>query len=884
MMFSKISIFCQVVLCMIVSLATLSFPACAQPQPPAPLQLTPQNTAIVNGDEGASRTLQYYLIKYYVNAAAAQPYALDQNKIDRAASPNFPVLKNSASLQISADKNVLAVGNTKFLTDDEKVLLKKNPESVLLKRHGNVVVISGNALNAVSEFLNRVCGIRFYAPDEIWTSRPKSTFITVDDLDFFRPQAFMLSFLAPPNNPRNAEWARMNENALRLTLHANHNLANMFPPSKYAKTHPDIYEMRNGKRVIPSEKGTAWQPSLVAPELPDLAMDYVCEQMKQNPNRKYISFGMMDTPFNDETPAAQASVKKYGDYSHLYFEFLNKVAVKVQKEFPGLLLTAYSYTNAKTPPVGMKIEPNIVVDIVITSYDFVIPGNMEKTEQRIQGYTDLGAHVILHDWDFSGITPRSYLPQLATFLQWSKQHGVLGMYTEWTDGESWYLDGAKYWILMQLMSDPYQDVELLWKQYCDDMYGAGDEAMYRLFSNFRDIQMYAPGRISLADLPRQEPTLYGPEDLAYERSLIEKAQAEAKNDPLIQERLAKVMRFFRAHELFAQATAKPAQLDRQFTGTGIDKPLLDYYVNDDGTKLAEAIDYYDHDLTIPPDTRKVEDMLGLRASLINNYTRGLATLLRTIWSQTLQGENLDNLDAAKVQKIDARAQKILHDNLPQKYLPQRVQQFDGILGKPAFIPRVKTLPVIDGDLSDPIWKKAAPLSGLTARDTLLPSAGNDTEGKIMRVGDDLVIGITARQKGDIWAVTPKTVETGARIWRESACDFFFGPVDDQEKSPYAQYVVNALGAYQGFAAAQNNREGVQIAVHLDKAKGVFMIEAVLPLKTALYDYSQAKVLSFNVERYVYTRNSYESDVTLGWYPIFYTATVPESRGLIFFGS
>jgi hypothetical protein len=44
-----------------------------------------------------------------------------------------------------------------------------------------------------------------------------------------------------------------------------------------------------------------------------------------------------------------------------------------------------------------------------------------------------------------------------------------------------------------------------------------------------------------------------------------------------------------------------------------------------------------------------------------------------------------------------------------------------------------------------------------------------------------------------------------------------------------------------------------------------------------------KVLSFNIARNVFTSNSYESDVTLGWYPIFYTATVPESRGLIFFG-
>jgi hypothetical protein len=42
------------------------------------------------------------------------------------------------------------------------------------------------------------------------------------------------------------------------------------------------------------------------------------------------------------------------------------------------------------------------------------------------------------------------------------------------------------------------------------------------------------------------------------------------------------------------------------------------------------------------------------------------------------------------------------------------------------------------------------------------------------------------------------------------------------------------------------------------------------------------VLTFNVARDVFTRNSYEADAIIGWYPIFYTTTVPESRGLIFF--
>jgi len=99
------------------------------------------------------------------------------------------------------------------------------------------------------------------------------------------------------------------------------------------------------------------------------------------------------------------------------------------------------------------------------------------------------------------------------------------------------------------------------------------------------------------------------------------------------------------------------------------------------------------------------------------------------------------------------------------------------------------------------------------------------------------------------------------------------------KPPYAQYVINALGAFRGFGEAKDNREGVRVAVKLDKANGLYTLEAALPLKAKGYDCTAEKALSFNVARNVFTRDSYSPEVTLGWYPIFYTPTRPESRGL-----
>jgi len=84
----------------------------------------------------------------------------------------------------------------------------------------------------------------------------------------------------------------------------------------------------------------------------------------------------------------------------------------------------------------MRIEPNIVVDSVIKSYNFVSPAAMDYEKRRIRAFSDLGAKWLTHDWCFSGVSPRSYMRQYASFLQWAAQNGMVGIYVEWSGGEA----------------------------------------------------------------------------------------------------------------------------------------------------------------------------------------------------------------------------------------------------------------------------------------------------------------------------------------------------------------------------------------------------------------------------------------------------------------
>jgi len=866
------------------------------------LVLAPESTVIVDRSVYAGKWLQYYLICCVAKSPEAMTYAPQATPApDRSAAAAFPVVKDRT--KAPADKAVIVVGHVKQMADvlspEDMHRLNEKTGSVLIRRKGNMVVIAGSGgpwdFAPVRIFLDRCAGVRLYAPtesqpgpDELWLSMPRENRVTIGKLDFFHKPYFAKTAFSGAAIKRNQEWSRMNSMVSEGSgMRATHSIINYFPPEKYYGKHPELYPMgAGGSRPRPS--GNAWNPCLAKTDLAAaVTMEEIRLRMKKNPP-DYLSVSTMDCAFACQCPACRESMDRHGgSYSNLYYAYLNTVAKACQQEFPKLYLTAYLYSNVRTPPVGMRIEPNIVVDVVTKSYHWVNPALLEREKARIRAVSDLGASWITHDWDFSGVTPRIYNRQWAAFLQWAAQNGMKGVYVEWTGDESWYLDGARYWVLQQLLSDPYQDVDALWRQYSSDMFGAGAEDMYRFYETFAEKHVWSDQYCQRADLPRQEMACFLPEDLALQRRYLESAMAKTKGDALVQKRLAKVMRYFVAHELFARAVGEPARLCHTYTvlgkNTGINKDAIAFYVNDDAKTLLAAVDYYDTRRTVPPDANRTETALGGPLSYRSNYARALGTVLQAVRTEAMAGIDLKAITAAGVGNIVAKARQIFRHNLPPKHDAGRAQAIESMIGKILWIPRGQAMPRIDGDLSDAAWSAAAELVDWTLADLMIPSVqGNETRGKIMRVGDQLVLGLECKQPKGIFARTEPQVETGTMIWRETCCEVSFGPQPNEgEKPEYFHYVVNSLGAFRGFHAARDNRAGVTCAARTANDKQGYTLEVALPLKTDKYDYTQGRVFALNIMRQVYYADTFSPPERLGWHPLFFTVHEPASRALVF---
>lgn len=874
-----------------------------------PLVMRPDNTVIVQfGDPYAAAYLQHYLLKCVAKDPRAADYHLDAKATpeQRATSQGFPVVAVGKE-GLPPDKAVILTAPVKMLppgllSDTERTRLEKaKRNSILVKRVGNVVVLTKRDpdqwnLAPMRIFLDRCAGIRMYAPtgaDGVeWVSMPAGESFTVDGLDVFMEPLFAKGTFSTGGFQRKTEFLRMNSIVSEgVDLRANHTVITYFDPDEYYDTLPQLYPMgADGNRPRPT--GVYWNPCLADAELAaTTAMKTVRKQMNPEKGAKplYLSIGVQDSHYDCKCPVCRKSLEEHGgDAANVWFAFINRVAKQCQAEFPGLYITTYVYSNIRRPPVGMRIEPNVCVDIVIKSYNFIDEPVTHEVADEAVGWSALGAKWVTHDWNFSGVTPRVYSRQLAALLQWGAQHGMLGMYTEWSTAQYFAnLDGASYWILCQLLSDPYQDTDFLWRRYCQDMYGAGWEPMYRFHDMFAQKHVVSNAFYQRGDWPRQEACGFTADDVALQRRWLDEAVAATRDAPAVQKRLATVGRYFRAHELLVKAVSVPGRLYHRRAilaeRTDIDREALAFYVNDDASALFAFDEYYDAHRTLPPDDNGEDNASGLRFSYRNNYSRGLGAIIQAVRREALAGVDLKTATRETARSLAEKAVTIYRRNLPEKRDERRTAEIEKLMTKLLWVPRVEGMPTFDGNLSEAQWGKAEVLDGFTIADILVPTReGNETEGRIMRVGDHLLIGLVCRQPQGIWAETPAERFTGSAIWRESCCEFFFEPPSTSAaRAGYAQYVVNALGSFRGFAKAVDNRAGVECAVKSAADGKSYTIEAAFPLRVdGQYDFTGERLLEFNIQRSPFHSKTFNPQERIGWAPIFMSATLPDSRGLL----
>lgn len=551
-----------------VWLLLLTFFTCVSPL--AAETLEPGKTWVVHPDKPEAWEIQAArLLEHWLQKACNVP-------------SGFEVLTQQQAEQRNRDgARIISVGLTKWA--DASRVEKLRDDGYSIHTSGNVISIIGGkptgTYMGAAYFLDKHVGVRFYMPDRLFISLPKTKQIDIAEIDEISNPFVTSCFMSSIPNPKGVEqpWVPANGAWRRKGGTHQHNMLSIFPPEKYGQTHPQIYPILNGKRHIPEDKkDQSWQPNFLEPATLEVAEQSILEYFEKHPTHAYIAVSIQDGDGFSEDEKTQTIIEQYKNKypddrryraratSAIFWKFMKNLGERIEKQLPDKLLVSLAYGGTRFHP-DHDLPDNIVI---FANYHIAeLPGDGflnpdESGQTPLQRWLKLTPHFGNHDW-YQGrgyVLPRIYSGYWSQFMKaLAAETDHAYMHAECYP--NWGLDGPKLFILTRLWWDPQADPNQLLEQFCMDMFGKAASSMTQYFQQLEALWT----QLNIVEGPERKLSRWSTQFNTTEQSmamigrcreLLDKAAASAE-DAKARERI----RFFSDHFLISESLFQVAASD-----------------------------------------------------------------------------------------------------------------------------------------------------------------------------------------------------------------------------------------------------------------------------------------------------------------------------------
>lgn len=488
--------------------------------------------------------------------------ALLRDYLRRSLSQDFPIAERAGgglAFHVGRSAQVDKLGLRLEQLDDDGYVLQ-------LVDDQNYVIAGPTEWGTefgVLAFLEQIVGVRWLLPGPVGTDVPANKTLSLNREAIREQPAFFSRQITGLDGPVQEEWGRRLRVHLRVEFH--HNLKELFPPSLYARAHPEFFAQIGGKRLIPSSDAEYdWQPDFSAPGIVEEAVRRIRAHFRAHPEQRSYSLGINDSTRFDESRLRGAEARRnflqQRDVSDEYYRWCNAVIEGVLAEFPDKWFGCLAYNNVIEPPTGFRLHPRLIPYICYDRLKW-----SDETErlagERLQARWQAAASQTgWYDYYYGTpyCLPRVYSHELARALRYARARGVVAQkaeaYPNWGEG-------PKLYAAMKLWWNPDCDVDALltdWYERC-----VGKDAAPLLREHYDVWERFWTQTLPAADwfrAPGQYQAFYALDylhavdeaDIRRSRALLDQAVARAQT-PAQRERAALLRRAFEYYAASALA-------------------------------------------------------------------------------------------------------------------------------------------------------------------------------------------------------------------------------------------------------------------------------------------------------------------------------------------
>lgn len=466
--------------------------------------------------------------------------------LQRSTGARFDVVESNAP-----PKHVIVVGQgplAKELFPDIDLTKAGDEEIVIAAANDNLLIAGGRprgTLYAASHFLQKYCGVRWWAP---WAeSVPAHPNLNIDlSIERYKsPFESRNPFWFPAFNKT---WARRNfSNSQNAGLQPDdgeaiiyqgfvHTFHPLVPPEKHFKDHPEWYSLIKGKRTAENA-----QLCLSNPELLAFVIERVREEIRANPQARIVSVSQNDCFNPCECPNCKAIDDAEGSPSGSLLKFVNQVAEKIEPEFPQVAVDTLAYQYTRKAPKTIKPRANVIVRLCSIECNFAEPLDHPSNAAFLQDLKDWSrVSNRLYVWDYTTdfshyVQPHPNWHVLGPNLRLFQQYHVVGMFEQGAyQSFGSEMSELRSWVLAQLLWNPQQDDAALIREFALNYYGP---AAGPLVLQYMELMRNAARGFNLTCFSGQDTPFFNFKTLSQSESIWQKAEQAAKDSPDLQWRV-----------------------------------------------------------------------------------------------------------------------------------------------------------------------------------------------------------------------------------------------------------------------------------------------------------------------------------------------------------
>ena len=312
-----------------------------------------------------------------------------------------------------------------------------------------------------------------------------------------------------------------------------HTFNRLCSAEKYGKDHPEYFSEIRGRRRL-----TQTQLCTTNPDVREIACSNLFAAIRSDPTADVWGIGQNDYYFFCECPKCAAIDAREESNCGAVLEFVNFLADRVAKEFPGKLLKFSAYQFTRKPPKYLRPASNVVISLCAIECDFSRPfgqpdgvkANLEF-ERDFDRWSKISSHFSIYDYTTNYryyMHPFPNLETIAGNIRYYRDHGVKILYCE-GGNEQADLSELKTWLIAKLAWNPDRDFNGLLEEFCRGYYGKAAPNVLDYIRSARACITANPGPMSIFEALR--PKVYTDAFLDRQMENFRNAEAAVADDP-----------------------------------------------------------------------------------------------------------------------------------------------------------------------------------------------------------------------------------------------------------------------------------------------------------------------------------------------------------------